>query len=451
MHHSSTYDFVIVGAGIAGLALSYFYKQQFPTHRVLVLERNKVGGGLSGRSGGHLMPGFEADFSEMVNILGMKDALALYQETIQNTDVIEDTIRRERMDAGFRRGYWIIDTDKSQFAKLDEFMQPRRLLEMPEPKLFESEALRANVNLGNYDAGLYFSDIAYMETPKFIYGLAAAVQRMGVEIREGTEYSEHKFLRRMKSANEYAIMTTRGEEIRTRAILFSGGDLLTRRIPSLHKRTATIYTARFGLHLDREDFKSLSPLQTSFAGCDTDLKNNGNAMDGDFIWFSMRRDGYFVLGFGGALGGLTHTLTQKNVRVMRAEVYAEARRILPFIEKKEYRFRLSTGGLNTSSNLFPILENLDGHAAYTISALSGIGLNQSVLLARALVKHLAGDSVLFNQIAKLRRGQVVIPRHPMLRRAAISVGMAAKRPGPLQQPAQLAVAAAKTYSRFRLQ
>jgi FAD dependent oxidoreductase len=67
---SEKQNLVVVGAGIAGLATAYFYKRRFPERDVLVLERNgpgrgsmlrSVGRGLTGRSGGHRMPGFEAD------------------------------------------------------------------------------------------------------------------------------------------------------------------------------------------------------------------------------------------------------------------------------------------------------------------------------------------------------------------------------------------------------
>jgi glycine/D-amino acid oxidase-like deaminating enzyme len=88
---SDRQNLVVVGAGIAGLATAYFYKRWFPERDVLVVEQNgqgrgnvlrSVGRGLSGRSGGHRMPGFEADHSQVVELLGERAALDLYRETV---------------------------------------------------------------------------------------------------------------------------------------------------------------------------------------------------------------------------------------------------------------------------------------------------------------------------------------------------------------------------------
>ncbi|MBY0427616.1 MAG: FAD-dependent oxidoreductase, partial [Alphaproteobacteria bacterium] len=109
---ASQYDLIVVGAGIAGLATAYFYKCQFPEHSVLVLERKGSGGigsGLSGRSGGHRMPGFEADYSEVEKLLGEQRAQELYLETIRTSQMTDHIIRDEGIMCGARHGYWIVD------------------------------------------------------------------------------------------------------------------------------------------------------------------------------------------------------------------------------------------------------------------------------------------------------------------------------------------------------
>lgn len=430
---SSKYDLVVVGAGIAGLATAYFYKERFPEHSVLVLERKGpgrskglggVGGGLTGRSGGHRMPGFEADHSEVVRLVGEEAALALYQETLRISDATDAIIANEQIDCGSRRGYWIVDEHPREFSKLDEFMKPRKALGLPDPQFVEGVELKKHINFAGYNAGLYFPDIATFDTPKFIYGLAEALIRRGGHIAEGYEYRNHE----PAASNDASVIHLAGGEVlKAKRLVLAGGDILSRKIPFLHKRTVTVYTGRIGVKLRREDFARLSPSLKPLAGCDSDLKSNQNPLEGDFLWFSLRHDGYLAMGFGGCFGSIWPDATHNSIDKMVEDVKRELYERLPFLKEGNYRIKPTVGGLNTSSNLLPILGHIDHQEhVYAIAAQSGVGLNQSMLLAKALVEKFAGNTHIYDMVAKFEHGQVIIPTQTLLRRAAVEVGVLEK-------------------------
>ena len=50
-------DYVVVGAGFAGLAAAYFLRRNRPDATVAVLEANRVGSGATGASTGIVAPG----------------------------------------------------------------------------------------------------------------------------------------------------------------------------------------------------------------------------------------------------------------------------------------------------------------------------------------------------------------------------------------------------------
>jgi hypothetical protein len=52
----------------------------------------------------------------------------------------------ENIACGSRRGYWIVDSDAEKFAKLDDFLAPRRALQLPEPQLYTGDAFKRQVN-----------------------------------------------------------------------------------------------------------------------------------------------------------------------------------------------------------------------------------------------------------------------------------------------------------------
>jgi glycine/D-amino acid oxidase-like deaminating enzyme len=429
---SERQNLVVVGAGIAGLATAYFYKRQFPERDVLVLERNgqgrgsvlrSVGRGLTGRSGGHRMPGFEADHIQVVELLGAKAALDLYRETVRVSELTDEIIAEENISCGSRRGYWIIDSNADKFAKLEDFLAPRRALQLPEPQLYTGGAFKRRVNFNGYDAGLYFPDIASFDSPKFIRGLADALIRRGGQIVSGVEYKGHDGTGVAGKGRRYRITVDGGRSFYADNLVLAGGDCLTRNIPSLHRRTFTVYTGRIGVQLQREDFKRISPNMTPLSGCDNDLKNNQNPLDGDFLWFSLQQDGFLAMGFGGSVGGLTSAGTRREISRIVAGVVGELHACAPFLKSAGYRIKTTVGGLNTSTNLLPIVANLDDQeGVFVIAAQSGVGLNQSVLLANALVDRFAGNARIFDLLSRFQDDQIMIPTIPVVRQASLQLG-----------------------------
>jgi len=216
---SEKQNLVVVGAGIAGLATAYLYKRRFPERDVLVLERNgqgrgsmlrSVGRGLTGRSGGHRLPGFEADHSQVIKLLGERAALDLYRETVRVSELTDDIIAEENIACGSRRGYWIIDSHADKFAKLEDFLALRRALDLPAPQLYTGDAFKRQVNFNGYDAGLYFPDIASFDSPKFIRGLAEALIRRGGHIVSGVEYQGHDCIGAAAQGRRYRIAVNGG-------------------------------------------------------------------------------------------------------------------------------------------------------------------------------------------------------------------------------------------------
>ncbi|MBC7370329.1 MAG: FAD-binding oxidoreductase, partial [Bdellovibrionaceae bacterium] len=52
-----TYDFVIVGGGIAGLSTAYWLQKENPKLKIALIEKDRIGFGASGRNAGFVTCG----------------------------------------------------------------------------------------------------------------------------------------------------------------------------------------------------------------------------------------------------------------------------------------------------------------------------------------------------------------------------------------------------------
>jgi glycine/D-amino acid oxidase-like deaminating enzyme/nitrite reductase/ring-hydroxylating ferredoxin subunit len=94
-------DTVVIGSGIAGLSTAYELSQQ--GHSVVVLDRGKIGKGMTSRTTAHLTSPSDDGFESLIKIRGEKLARDFYQSHAAAIDRIEAIQEKEKIDCSFRR------------------------------------------------------------------------------------------------------------------------------------------------------------------------------------------------------------------------------------------------------------------------------------------------------------------------------------------------------------
>jgi glycine/D-amino acid oxidase-like deaminating enzyme len=88
----------VLGAGVMGSTLAYWLARD--GHEPLVLERNPSPAmGSSGRNAGRVIQGGNAQHADAVEKFGAEEALAIYQATLANRDLVEEVTAREGLTA----------------------------------------------------------------------------------------------------------------------------------------------------------------------------------------------------------------------------------------------------------------------------------------------------------------------------------------------------------------
>jgi glycine/D-amino acid oxidase-like deaminating enzyme len=180
-------DVAIVGGGFTGLWTAYYLKRHQPDLRVVVLEREIVGYGPSGRNGGWAIGGLSGSPSAYgcsPDDERIRRALAATHEAI---DEIAAVVAREQIDCGFlKAGALTLATSEPQWQRLrardDEGTAAGH--GTPDDRLLSAAETAALVDARGLRGGRHTPHAARINPARLARGLAASCERHGVTIHE---------------------------------------------------------------------------------------------------------------------------------------------------------------------------------------------------------------------------------------------------------------------------
>jgi glycine/D-amino acid oxidase-like deaminating enzyme len=176
-------DVVVIGGGLTGLSTAYHAAGK-GAHVVLV-EKDKVGSGASGRNGSMCTQGITIGVAEARKRYGQQRARELYDAFREAVDVVEELTQKEQIDCDFNRSGRLGVAYKPQHFEAMKATQ-RDLAENfdHETTLLSASALRSELASDYYHGALLDPLSAGLHVGKYVHGLAEAAERAGAQIHE---------------------------------------------------------------------------------------------------------------------------------------------------------------------------------------------------------------------------------------------------------------------------
>lgn len=113
-------DLVVVGAGIAGLSVAYWFRQQNPKARILILDKGEVGSGATGRNAGFVTCGSVGHFKKLQETWGPDHALQVWRFSEMNHQLLCEKFDLENAKVDYlRRGSLSLASTPEAFAELE--------------------------------------------------------------------------------------------------------------------------------------------------------------------------------------------------------------------------------------------------------------------------------------------------------------------------------------------
>ena len=186
-------DVAIVGGGYTGLWTAWYLLAREPGLRVVVIEREHVGFGASGRNGGWCVGELAAGFDSLADIGGTDGAVRQIRAMHETVDEVGRVVGAERIDCGFTRGGTVrLARNGAQLARQREEVEHERALGFgPEVlRLLDRDEATARVGATDVRGGLFFAPTAVVQPLRLVRGLADAVERRGGRVVEATAARE---------------------------------------------------------------------------------------------------------------------------------------------------------------------------------------------------------------------------------------------------------------------
>jgi glycine/D-amino acid oxidase-like deaminating enzyme len=186
-------DVAIVGAGYTGLWTAYSLLQADPSIRVVVIDRETVGFGASGRNGGWCVGELAGGLHGAVAAAGPEAGVAMTRTIMDTVAEVGRTVAAEGIDCGFVRG-GVIRVARTtpqadrQRAEVDAYR--RRGFGDDTLRLLDAGEATGHVAATDVLGGLFYAPAARVQPARLARGLADAVERLGGVIVEDTAVRE---------------------------------------------------------------------------------------------------------------------------------------------------------------------------------------------------------------------------------------------------------------------
>lgn len=209
----------IIGGGYAGLQTALGLAER-GVRDVVLLEREQIGFGASGRNGGFVFAGYSLGEQALLDQRGAAQAQAMFRLTSTAVERIRQQVARyaipcDLVDKGVIWANWFRDPS---------VLRRRQSLLADHYGIYwdwlPQEELRERIRSERYFDGLYERDALHLHPLNFAIGLAAAASEQGVRIHENSDV-----WRLRREGSRWCISAPHGEVLADQVVLACGGYL----------------------------------------------------------------------------------------------------------------------------------------------------------------------------------------------------------------------------------
>ncbi|MFI5928447.1 FAD-dependent oxidoreductase [Micromonospora sp. NPDC051543] len=364
---------VIVGGGLAGLALAYQLTNHLPARDILVLEATEVGSGASGHSTGIVGPGVGGPITTLVRRYGRDRARTMFAATLDGIAALRRLARALPDGCELTDGFQLVAASAPAHAgSLRRQAQTLRDLGF-DASYLDRDGTTERLGSGRYHGALCYPDVALVNPWLLVQALRAALLTAGVRIAEDTPVTAI-------TGGDPVTVTAGGHRVRARRVALTT-DGFTTGLGLFTRNVAVIRT-----HVLRT-----GPVPADLLAR-TGWDGRGAAIDSRSFFNYLRMTARGRLLFGGGPALLEPRVDERGIAAVRDRLVRELATTFPALADVPVTDFWSGVTASTFDRL-PIVGPVPGRpGVWFAGAWCGHGLALSALTAELLAPRLADRS-----------------------------------------------------------
>jgi gamma-glutamylputrescine oxidase len=391
---SQSCDVCVIGGGIAGTAAALHLAER--GYDVILLEAQQIGWGASGRSGAQVLPGVAASQDSLEELIGADDARRVWDVSVAGVHLVRELIARHGIDAEFVAGHMLTAVKARHDVQLRAYVEElQHRYAYRGVRYMAAEEVRGIVASSCYRGALYDANAGHLQPLKYTLGLAAAAQRQGVRIFEGTRAVDF-------TGQTPVRVRTAGGEVRCRRLVLCGNVYLGATAPTLQTRIMSVGTC----------IVATEPLGAARA--QALITNNAAVADMNWVLDYFRRSSDHRLLFGGRV-----TYAGFDPDRIAAATRARMTRVFPQLHDVQVQFAWG-GHVDITRNRAPDFGRLNPDVYY-LQGFSGHGIALAGMAGKLVSEAIAGQAERFDVFARIPHHD--FPGGMALRRPALVLAM----------------------------
>ena len=179
-------DVAIVGGGFAGVAAAVEFLKT--GHKVVLLDKNHIGGSSSGRSAGFLTPDSELELHQLVRRYGVKAAGEIWQAPLRGIERLVAGIQKHDIPCGLiKQDSLFLGLGKGGREAVDSELHCRQEVGFTDQKVYDERQLKGILGAEGFTAGIRYGGTYGVNPLACLQGFKNLLVDNGMQIFESTK------------------------------------------------------------------------------------------------------------------------------------------------------------------------------------------------------------------------------------------------------------------------
>ena len=193
LNESIQCDVCIVGGGLTGISTAYYLSNLDPSLKIVVLEKNRIGWGASGRNGGQLLHGYSSNtFSGQKNI-SEQDERVLWDFSVDAVKEVKKNIKKHNIDCDLIEGFLLTAASNRHERSLHQYQSElEKKYNYKDSEFLNKQELNEKFRTPYYQSAVYDRICSQIHPLNYCLGLAKeALKNQNLSIYEYVEVSSY--------------------------------------------------------------------------------------------------------------------------------------------------------------------------------------------------------------------------------------------------------------------